>query len=593
MRYFKNALYSFFIIVVVASCGSAKKATSSFEDVLYPSGRFFTIKHQDEFVQRRFEYLFLEGNRLKMMGDLGNSALYYTEALKLDSTCATCYFEIGNLLIQSRDFENAENYLFKAVQYDPTNEFFLALLSKLYLHNEKIELALKSALYLAEQYPTNPEYLYHLSQIQFGVGQYQASVNTLNRIETLVGINEMLSLEKHSVWMAANKPKLAEQELIKLISAYPANLIYRIYLGDFYTQINQLPKAYQVYNDVRNRDPLNGQVYFSLANYYLSQRDSANFKSSLKSAFSSSNVDIDSKIQRIIPFLMSIDSSDNPLGYNDFIAYFDAMIKAHPHESQTHILSANFYRHFGKDSIAASHFEAALLIDQNQEDVWQEFLVLAFTNYNIESMIQYTTQAATLFPENGFFHYTAGYAFLLNKRNEEAVSFLVRAIDLSNSNTALKSQIYGMLGDIYFQLNKPEQSFESYRNSLEINPDNIVVLNNYAYYLSVVGKDLDRAEQMISKVIDLEPNNSTYLDTYAWVLFKMARYVEALFIIEQAMEHGGESSGVILEHYGDILFKNGNVEKALVYWKMASETDDEVTSVLDEKIRTKSFISEN
>ncbi|WP_026474306.1 tetratricopeptide repeat protein [Alkaliflexus imshenetskii] len=593
MNYFKNALYSFFILVVVASCGSTKKASTSFEDVLYPTGRFFTIKHQDEFVQRRFEYLFLEGNRLKMMGDLGNSALYYTEALKLDSTCATCYFEIGNLLIQSRDFENAENYLFKAVQYDPTNEFFLSLLSKLYLHNDKIELALKSALYLADQYPTNPEYLYHLSQIQYGVGQYQASVNTLNRIESLVGINEMLSLEKHSVWVAANKPKLAEQELTKLINTYPANLVYRIYLGDFYTQTNQLPKAYQVYNDVRLRDPQNGQVHFSLANYYLNQRDSANFKSSLKTAFSSSNVDIESKIQRIIPFLMSIDSKENPLGYSDFIVYFDAMVKAHPHESQTHILYANFYRHFSKDSLAATHFESALLIDENQEDVWQEFLVLAFTNYELESMIKHTTRAATLFPENGFFYYTAGYAYLLNKRNEDAVGYLLKAVELSDSNTSLKSQIYGMLGDIYFQLSKPEQSFESYRKSLEINPDNIVVLNNYAYYLSVVGKDLDRAEQMISKVIELEPNNSTYLDTYAWVLFKKARYVEALFIIEQAMEHGGASSGVILEHYGDILFKNGNVDKAMVYWKLASETDDEVSSVLAEKIRTSSFIPEN
>jgi tetratricopeptide (TPR) repeat protein len=80
---------------------------------------------------------------------------------------------------------------------------------------------------------------------------------------------------------------------------------------------------------------------------------------------------------------------------------------------------------------------------------------------------------------------------------------------------------------------------------------------------------LDKAEEMISNVIQLEPSNATYLDTYAWVLFKRGKYMEALFIIEQAIENGGDTMGVVLEHYGDILYKVGNKEEALKYWKMA------------------------
>lgn len=64
-------------------------------------------------------------------------------------------------------------------------------------------------------------------------------------------------------------------------------------------------------------------------------------------------------------------------------------------------------------------------------------------------------------------------------------------------------------------------------------------MNNYAYYLSEMEIQLDKAEEMISNVIQLEPSNATYLDTYAWVLFKRGKYMEALFIIEQAMEMGG------------------------------------------------------
>jgi tetratricopeptide (TPR) repeat protein len=116
-------------------------------------------------------------------------------------------------------------------------------------------------------------------------------------------------------------------------------------------------------------------------------------------------------------------------------------------------------------------------------------------------------------------------------------------------------------------------------------------MNNYAYYLSLEGIKLDKAERMISKVIEFEPFNSTYLDTYAWVLFKRERYFEAIFVMEQAINNSKEISGTLYEHYGDILYKNGQTEKALEYWKMASETDDEdISANLKQKIETEKYI---
>ncbi len=53
---------------------------------------------------------------------------------------------------------------------------------------------------------------------------------------------------------------------------------------------------------------------------------------------------------------------------------------------------------------------------------------------------------------------------------------------------------------------------------LQWKDDNVMALNNYAYYLSEQGKDLHKAESMSYKTIKAEPNNGTYLDTYAWIL---------------------------------------------------------------------------
>ena len=119
---------------------------------------------------------------------------------------------------------------------------------------------------------------------------------------------------------------------------------------------------------------------------------------------------------------------------------------------------------------------------------------------------------------------------------------------------------------------------------LEMNPQDVLVLNNYAYYLSLLDQDLSKAEDMSSKAVMLEPDNGTYLDTHAWVLFKRKVYSESLYYMKQAMEKTTDPSGVLYEHYGDILYMNGKKEEASEMWKKAKEMGDEVSADLEAKI---------
>ena len=120
---------------------------------------------------------------------------------------------------------------------------------------------------------------------------------------------------------------------------------------------------------------------------------------------------------------------------------------------------------------------------------------------------------------------------------------------------------------------------------------NIGTLNNYAYYLSVERRDLDKAEEMSYKTVKAEPNNATYLDTYAWILFEKGNYAEARIYIDNAMKSDEEKSDVVVEHCGDIYFMTGDVEGALKYWKKALEMGSE-SKTLKEKIEKKKFIAE-
>ena len=114
-------------------------------------------------------------------------------------------------------------------------------------------------------------------------------------------------------------------------------------------------------------------------------------------------------------------------------------------------------------------------------------------------------------------------------------------------------------------------------------------LNNYAYYLSELGQQLNKAEQMSYKTIKAEPKNATYLDTYAWILFMQQRYAEAKVYIEQALQNDSDSSAVIIEHAGDIYIQNKEPERAVELWKQAL-TKDPGNKVLIRKIKQRKYL---
>ena len=116
------------------------------------------------------------------------------------------------------------------------------------------------------------------------------------------------------------------------------------------------------------------------------------------------------------------------------------------------------------------------------------------------------------------------------------------------------------------------------------------MLNNYAYFLAVEGRDLEKAEHMSRRAIEAEPGNATYLDTYAWVMYMLQRYDEALTYITRAFEADSQPSAELYEHAGDIHFRLGNVSQALQYWCKALDQKREAGEVdkdLEKKIKSK------
>lgn len=152
-----------------------------------------------------------------------------------------------------------------------------------------------------------------------------------------------------------------------------------------------------------------------------------------------------------------------------------------------------------------------------------------------------------------------------------------------------KALLYNLRGDFYHTLGDSQRMYADYDSTLIFDPDNISVLNNYAYFLSVEGRDLNRALKMSSRTLEVEPLNATFLDTYAWILFKMKKYKESLGYLEKALRYLDTDNAEIYEHYGDVLYMCGEKDKALEFWHKAVQLNS-TSATLDQKIRQEKYL---
>ena len=215
----------------------------------------------------------------------------------------------------------------------------------------------------------------------------------------------------------------------------------------------------------------------------------------------------------------------------------------------------------------------------------------AVRNEDYEAVIRICEAGVEATPEVLEFYFYLAIAYNQAGRNADVISTCQLALGraVGDSRKELVSDFYTIMGDACYAEGRDEDAFIAYESALTYNASNVGALNNYAYYLSLERRDLDKAEEMSYKTIKAEPGNATYLDTYAWILFEKGNYTEARIYIDDAMANGGEESADVVEHCGDIYFMTGDVDGALKRWKQARDMGSE-SSTLDEKISQKKYI---
>ncbi len=584
-----NKHYSVFILVLLAIL----VGTSTISYAQKDKRKKGSSSAPSEAQLREAEFYFIEAEKYFILEDYAKALLYFQRVSELNPKNGTVHYKIAEILSKSNkeeDLLKASASIDVALKLDNKNKYFYLLASSIYSNLTNFAKAAQLLETMMKEISGTEEYLYQLAAIYQYDNKNDEAIKVYNRAESLMGVNEISSLNKQRIYFDQGKIKEAIQEGEKLLEAFPDEESYAMNFAEILSRQKQLAKAIEVAENFIATHPDTGNTKMLLAGFYRDNNEEEKAKKYLKEVFSDPNVDVSSKIVVVSTYAATLNqqkSAGNPdpaLRSFTFDLY-NQLKEKYPDEPNVHIVGGDLYLGLEKNDEAKKEYLTAIHKGSTSFDAWQNLLYLESKNNEYDSIIAHSELGLEIFPNQAMLYYFNGYAHSRINQNKEAAYALEQAKRLSSSNEGMVSEINGLLGDIYNSMKDYKKSDESYEAALAFNPNNYLILNNYSYYLALRNEFLEKAERMAALVVKNNPTNNSYLDTYAWVLFTRAKYKDAKKVIEKVIESNPDNS-TFYEHYGDILFKLGNVDEAVKQWEKAKSLDT-TNELIDKKIANK------
>lgn len=541
--------------------------------------------------QRKLDYFFLEGLNLKAAGKFDAAYDAFNHCLSIDSTASAVLYELSSFYAQLNRPEKSLDMLRRAVAYSKDNFTYRMALATMSRNLGMYGEAAGEFENLVKDFPAKPELNYYLADALTQEGEIGKAIEAYDALEASIGMNEALSMQKYKLYNSLEQSDKAFKEIEKLSEKFPMESRYKIILGDLHLEKNDTVQALSYYKKAHAIDPANPYYIVSMANYYEVTGDKDAAETQIRSALTNDKLDVDTKVGILSRYILKLQQSKK--GTDNANALFQTLLEQHPEDISLKQMYGGLLLAQGKTDEARFQFQLITEMEPEDATAWQQLLQIALKSEDIPEVIRICTRCQELFPDAPEYYFYLGIGYYQQDKYQEALNTYYAGLKvIPAENVGLKSDFYGQIGDIYYQMKQLPQAYKAYDEALKYNDKNIVVLNNYSYFLSLEKKDLKKAERMSAQCLKLDPDNATYLDTYAWIFFVQGNYTLAKMYIESALANDTTNSAELVDHYGDILYMLGEKEKALEQWKKAKELGKK-SEVLDRKIAEVKYIEEN
>ena len=574
------------ILMLSASCDtpksiSVKQAISGEKNVVVEP-----LNHNDD---QRMKYFFYEAVEQQNKGNYDAAFDLLNHCLTINPNAAEVYFTIASYYTELGRDSMAMHSMERAAVLSPQNDIYIERLALSYINTQNYGKAIDTYERLYSNNRDRTDVLSILAQLYNQQKNYDKVVSTLERIEQVEGSNEQITLSKMRAYSLKGDKKAELNALKQLSDKYPNDLNYRVMMGNWLLQNGREDDALDEYEAVLEQEPDNVSAQMSMLDYYKQVGEDSLAQDMIEKVLISSKTPSATKIH----ILRQVVDENERVGAGslEIIRLFQRILAEPQTTTDMTELYASYLKlkEYPQDTIDVV-LEKALEIAPDEAGARLQLIQSAWGRKDFDRVIDLCRTAQQYNPDDMAFYYFMALGYNMQDRVDEAIDATRRGVAVINedSNKDLVSDFYGLRGDLYHTKGMLEEAFAAYDSCLVWKSDNVPCLNNYAYYLSLTGKNLQKAEQMSYITVKAEPNNGIYLDTYAWILFMQGRYEESKIYIDQALKNDETPSADVIEHAGDIYWKCGDHAAALKFWQQAVDEGGD-SKVLLKKLKQKKY----
>lgn len=534
--------------------------------------------------KRAFESEFIQTVATYQAGDFTEAGKKFKAATRIYPDYDAAWYYLALCELNSGNIKESQKAFKKAAELDPQNYWYRSMLAISYSFDGPEDVTINTYEKLLKDFPKKSELYYTLTNLYLRSGQYDKAIKKMDEIENERGKDELVTKTKYKIYLSQNKieealktledynKEFSSPEILSLtgdhqLSQYKDSLALSYYDEALSIESDYLPallgKA-DIYRIRRNYDLFFKTIRLFLSNKMASPQTKTQYLATLLQKSEQGFVSI---------FKPQIDTLMNTCLYN------------HPQDSTVLKLTGEYYYGTGRTAEGKFLFRTNATLYPESKLARAIYINTLCMEKNWEEALKESKKAFETFPTETAFIELQNMALYNQKQYTEVIKNCEKIISIAGKDTSRTIPALSVIADMYHLTGDDKATFKTYEKLLKINPNHIPSLNNYAYYLSVKKKNLNKAYAMSKKTVEKEPDNPTYLDTFGWILYLQGKYTEAKQCFKHAMIYGAKESATILDHYAEVLYALREYDLANVYWNQAKTKNNGEIPDLDKKIQ--------
>lgn len=540
--------------------------------------------------ERAVDYYFLHALTLVEQGEYDAAFDMFEHCRSLAPASSSVLYELSNMYHFLGRKDEALSILKGIVRDNPGNmQFWQSLL--VYYSNEGNRDAILSLLEeMVQQFPDNGELYMELSACYAEQARFNEAIDALEVYEKIEGKSEFVSMQKYRMYLLLQQQDAALAEIRSLAADSPDDLRFHVMEGDIYLMFGEKEKALAVFSEVLSKEPDNVQAQMSMASYYSDEKNDSLFAKSLENLLRNEKLDSETRENLLYECVVYHEKNDSSSNY--LIGLFDELIELPFGVVQSATMYIRYLMHIDKGNDAILPVvDKILSVEPDNKGALLQQLVIAIDGGDYSNIIAKCDKAIMYYPDFLQLYRYKGLSCYLQGNKAGALATYHQGLEKCAPDTDSEeiSEIFALVGDLYYEMGNVDECILAYDSALVYNSNNINVLNNYAYYLALEERSLERALEMSRHTLQESPDEAIYVDTYMWVLFLLGRYSEAEEYALKLLSIDNDKSAVEYHHCGDVFACCGNASKAMECWLKARELGDN-SKILKRKIKKKTYI---